>query len=113
MQKLDHSVGTAMQSILNDDKQGMGRLQRLQCLLLHMCHIEGFVLLVDHDRLFLAVYEHVKVVDSGIEPHLWTYRSRITLEHLALTLERKNFTKKHPILHEFLQQVCVCACVCA
>ena len=60
----------------------------------------------EHDRLFFLVYEHVEVMNqSSIQPHLWTYRSRITLEHLAQTLQEKRMKERHPILYEFLQVV--------
>ena len=55
----------------------------------------------DRDRLFYMVYERVTVSPNTILPHLWSYRSRITLEHLSQTLS----TQKHPILNEFLKQV--------
>ena len=60
---------------------------------------------VDHDRLFFLVYEKVKYTKDNLEPHLWTYRSRITLEHLRQSLYDKKLTKMYPILHEFLQAV--------
>ena len=55
----------------------------------------------DRDRLFYMVYERVTVSPNTILPHLWSYRSRITLEHLSQTLS----TQKHRILNEFLKQV--------
>ena len=57
----------------------------------------------DHDHLFYIIHEKVSVPPKAILPHLWTYRSRITLEHLFQTLQTKKGTC--PILHEFLQQV--------
>lgn len=60
---------------------------------------------VDHDQLFFLVYEKVKYTQDNLEPHLWTYRSRITLEHLRQSLHDKKLTKAYPILHEFLQAV--------
>jgi hypothetical protein len=42
---------------------------------------------------------------SSIQPHLWTYHSRISLEHLAQTLQEKKMKERHPILYEFLQAV--------
>ena len=60
----------------------------------------------EHDRLFFLVYERVELVNqSSIQPHLWTYRSRITLEHLAQTLQERKMKERHPILYEFLQAV--------
>ena len=77
----------------------------------------------EHDQLFYLVYERVQVVEGSLDPHLWAYRSRITLEHLRQNLQQQNMKKKCPILHAFLQEVCVCvgggggavymhACVC-
>ena len=66
----------------------------------------------EHDQLFYLVYERVQVVEGSLDPHLWAYRSRITLEHLRQNLQQQNMKKKYPILHEFLQEVCVCVCVC-
>ena len=61
---------------------------------------------VDHDQLFFLVYEKVKYMKDNLEPHLWTYRSRITLEHLRQSLHNtQKLTKMYPILHEFLQAV--------
>ena len=60
----------------------------------------------EHDRLFFLVYERVEQINqASIQPHLWTYRSRITLEHLAQTLQEKRMKERHPILYEFLQAV--------
>jgi hypothetical protein len=59
----------------------------------------------DHDQLFFLVYEKVKYTQDNLEPHLWTYRSRITLEHLRQSLHDKKLMKSYPILYEFLQAV--------
>lgn len=61
---------------------------------------------VDHDQLFYLVYEKVAYKEESLEPHLWTYRSRITLEHLRQTLQEERMKEKYPILSEFLQAVC-------
>ena len=60
---------------------------------------------VDHDQLFFLVYEKVKYTKDNLEPHLWTYRSRITLEHLRQSFHDKKLMKTYPILYEFLQAV--------
>ena len=62
----------------------------------------------EHDQLFYLVYECVQVAEGSLDPHLWAYRSRITLEHLRQNLQQQNMKKKCPILHAFLQEVCVC-----
>ena len=62
--------------------------------------------MTEHDQLFFLVYERMELMnESSIRPHLWTYHSRITLEHLAQTLQEKKMKEKHPILYEFLQSV--------
>ena len=52
------------------------------------------------------MYEKVKYKEESLEPHLWTYRSRITLEHLRQTLQEEKMRQDYPILSEFLQAVC-------
>ena len=37
----------------------------------------------EQDRLFYVVYEKLSVEGEGMEPHLWTYRSKVSLEHLS------------------------------
>ena len=64
----------------------------------------------EYDQLFYLVYEHVQVAEGSLDPHLWAFRSRITLEHLRQTLQQQNMC---PILHAFLQDVCVHVCVCS
>jgi len=61
---------------------------------------------LEHDQLFYLVYERVQVTKGGLDPHLWAYRFRITLERLNQTLQQKNMKKKCPTLHAFLQEVC-------
>ena len=61
----------------------------------------------DHDQLFYLVYEKVNVSEDNMQPHLWSYRQRISLEHLGQTLLEKKLKVKYPILHDFLQRVCV------
>ena len=56
--------------------------------------------------LLLVVYEKQELKDeSNILPHLWSYRSRISLQHLQLTLDQQNMAKKCPLLHMFLAEV--------
>ena len=58
---------------------------------------------IDRDRLYYVVYEKKALTSETILPNLWTYRSRITLEHLLQMT--KNQKKKCPILLEFLNEV--------
>ena len=62
----------------------------------------SFYFLSDRDRLFYTVYEKKAVTNQGIAPSLWTYRSRITLEHLThMLVKNKNCT----MLQGFLKEV--------
>lgn len=73
----------------------------------HLCDLgmPPVVHTTEHDQLFYLVHEKVKVQEQNIEPHLWSYRQRISLEHLGQTIQGKNLKEKFPILHEFLQKV--------
>ena len=57
----------------------------------------------DHDPLYYLVYERTPVVKDSLEPHMWGYRPRITLEHLVRYMQQQK--KKFPILEEFLKNV--------
>ena len=61
-------------------------------------HISG------HDDLFFMIYEKISVHAGDIQPAMWRYRSRITLEHLAHALQQ-NTDKTLVILKEFLRLV--------
>ena len=126
---LEQKLTEALHSILNDDKQGervaCGTAfthisQRWAAKLVKYCHDDpSSAHSSEHDQLFYLVYERVQVVEGSLNPHLWAYRSRITLEHLRQNLQQQNMRKKCPILHAFLQKVCVwggggggCMCAC-
>ena len=51
------------------------------------------------------VYERSSLAEGSLLPHLWTYRSRVTLEHLFQTLQAQKMKERCPILHEFLKEV--------
>ena len=58
----------------------------------------------EHDQLFYLAYERVKVDEGKLEPHLWSFRSRITVDHLRSSLmQQKKISVK--ILDAFLQDV--------
>ena len=58
----------------------------------------------EHDQLFYLAYERVKVDEGRLEPHLWSFRSRITVDHLRSSLmQQKKVSVK--ILDAFLQDV--------
>ena len=100
-----------MDAILNDDKQGNAVLvERNACMYvlnhtLHMCtHTHTHTLCnAEHDPLFYMVYERMPVVKGSLEPHLWSYRPHITLEHLIRYMQQQKM--KFPILKEFLNEV--------
>lgn len=60
---------------------------------------------IGHGPLYYLVYERMPVVKGSLEPHLWGYRPRITLEHLIRYMQQQK--KKFPILEEFLKNVCI------
>ena len=57
------------------------------------------------DKLFPIVYEKNKHKKTNLEPHLWSYRQRVSLEHLGQTLQDAQLKEKCPILHKFLSIV--------
>ena len=69
------------------------------------CRDYFFFSLAEHDQLFYLVHEKVKVKSESLGPHLWTYRQKISLEHLGLTLKEEKLKKAYPILHVFLVEV--------
>ena len=58
----------------------------------------------EHDDLFFMIYERTPVHAGDIQPAMWRYRARITLEHLAHALQQ-NTDKTLVILKEFLRLV--------
>ena len=61
--------------------------------------------LAGQDKLFRIVYEKSNVKMKTLDPHLWSYRQRVSLEHLGQTLLDETSKEKYPILHEFLKVV--------
>ena len=68
-------------------------------------HILILLHIPEQDRLLYTVYEKSSVAEGSVNPHLWTYRSRITLEHLFQTLQAQDKRKECPILYHFLTEV--------
>ena len=60
----------------------------------------------DHDQLFYLAYEKVKVDESKLQAHLWTFRQQINLDHLQRTVKAAS-AKEIPVLDAFLQAVSV------
>ena len=55
-----------------------------------------------HSKLFRSVYGDTT---DSIMSHLWAYRPRITLDHLAQVLPLKEISDAYPILHSFMNEV--------
>ena len=84
-----------MHLLLSDTREGE--------LLIRLYNYFTIICSLDRDRLFYTVYEKISVAPKAIVPHLWSYRSRVTLEHLFQTLQAQK--KTCPILHDFLKEV--------
>ena len=69
-----------------------------------LCNVFSFVIL-EQDQLLKAAYETEPVISEDIELDLWTYRQRVSLEHLRFTIQEKTLKKKYSILYHFLQLV--------
>ena len=88
----------ALNLIANDDSQGNKIIQLLKILCEDIFHI------LEHDALFFMIYEKIPVHAGDLQPGMWRYRARITLEHLAHALQQ-NADKSLVILKEFLRLV--------
>lgn len=77
LERMEENVAAVLDLIINDNKE---------------------------DHLLDLVYERIPVKEGSLNPHLWTYRSRITLEHLSHTLQQQGMRKRYPILYHFLQE---------
>ena len=60
--------------------------------------------------LFDLINEKGESDEPSLTPHLWSYRPKITVEHLTHYLDQGNYKQLYPILHEFLKQVHVRMC---
>ena len=58
----------------------------------------------EHDTLFFTIYEKLPVRTGDIQPAMWRYCARITLEHLTHALQQ-NTSKDLVVLKEFLRVV--------
>ena len=96
LQNSEKLIRDAMQSMLSSKKQGA-------CVCL--CVLFTFVSMeppTGQDQLLFVVYEKIPVDEESIEPHLWIYCSKISLEHLS---NQQGTQKKFPILQEFIKEV--------
>ena len=60
------------------------------------------LLYTESDELFQIVYEEDVKHKSDVEMHLWTYRPRITIDHMFHAVQQD---KSQPLLLEFLEKV--------
>ena len=77
----------------------------LLTIYMYICVCVCVCIPAEPDQLFYLVYERVKVSSASMGPHLWTYRQRVSLEHLGLTLQENKVKVEYPLLHEFLHVV--------
>ena len=54
-------------------------------------------------QLLKTAFETEAVTSDDVKLHLWTYRQRVSLEHLRLTMLTSK--EKFPLLYQFLQLV--------
>lgn len=102
LKDIDGTLQEAQQTIMDDSSHGrlMFRYRGTHSLSLHSLSS------TDHGRLFQVVYETDSRHKTEIEPHMWTYRPRINLKHLMLSVQReKDLDKDISVLKEFLQKV--------
>ena len=102
MKHLNNKIQEATSDILEDEG---GYVCGCMCVCVAV-HFNCLLEKADRDRLFYTVYEKSSANEGSVLPHLWAYRSQITLEHLLQTLQTYNKKKECPILHQFLTEVC-------
>ena len=95
---LDLNLDAARELVVTDSTQGRTIVIKSSNQLC-MCMNAG------QDRLLQIIYEKNKVNKINLEPHLWSYRQRVSLEHLGVTIQDKRLKEKYPVLHEFLSVV--------
>ncbi len=65
----------------------------------------NYIYFAEQDALLRATYETGPMGGEAMDQHLWTYRQRVSLEHLRLIIQEASLRKEFPILHNFLQIV--------
>lgn len=56
--------------------------------------------------MFSLVYEKMNINEDELEPHLWAFRTPITLEHVTLSIHDLSKAQElYPILLLFLKEV--------
>ena len=99
VKNLDNQLQEANNAISQDEK---GCIHSLNSLGIFTHLLKNYI---DSSELLSTVYEKRSVNEGSFLPHIWAYRSRITLEHLLHTLQTYNKKKDCPILHQFLTEV--------
>ena len=99
LQDTQKHLRKALHLIANDDSQGIIKKGKA-LLVMHNCDYHH----LEHDALFFTIYEKIPVHSGDIQPALWRYRTRITLEHLTHILQQ-NTGKGLKILKQFLHLV--------
>ena len=66
--------------------------------------IYDVLMCTEHNPLFFLAYERVKVDEKRLEPHLWTFRSRVDVNHLRGYLQQQK-NKDVKVLSGFLNEV--------
>ena len=70
-------------------------------------YVYMYYVFIANDDLFLTLYERSNKKPS-LSECLWTYRSKITVQHLASALEKEVDAKdNYPLLYRFVHQVCI------
>ena len=62
-------------------------------------------LFLEHDPLLNAAYEIEPVTEESLEMHFWTYKQKVSLEHLRCSLQQEDMKQKYALLYDFLQLV--------
>ena len=79
-----------------------------------MCILHKTDVTIDKESLLHVLYERVPIVKSSLEPQLWGYHTRITVDDLTRYMQHQE--AKFPVLEEFLKNVrnlCVYfLCIC-
>lgn len=98
LSNLDKYIQMTMKGIMEDSEKGMYDLCKpFNQLILH------FYFHQEHNPLFYMVYDESDTFDDDGDAYLWSYRSRITFDHLAIQLQPHK--EKYRILTKFIEQV--------
>ena len=68
-------------TIVKDDKQGIAYT--------NIVLDNDFQFYIGHSQMFCLIYEKAEVDSDSLEPHLWSYHQKISLEHIGQTIQEK------------------------